>query len=700
MTASPAVAGVRRPHLHSIDVMRILAVTGVIAVHSITLVDTTANVAAGTALMVLHTSRAIFFALMALVLAYNYPDGLMQPGRRWSSLGRFWRRRYLLVVVPYVVWTVIYFIADAVPMHPLSGAVHTFTLDLLTGAARYHLYFLLVTMQLYLVFPLVMAFIRWTRGYHWLVFLLALAYQLVFTQAHHAGWHLPGVVGFWVRNPDSFLTSYVLYIVVGALLAEHLDQALTLIRSWWPVAILIAIAGSVLALGVYWYEVQVLRQVPTFAAEVFQPAITIESLTATLGLLVLGVAWAAVQRPRWLRPVISDGADSSFGIYLAHPLVLQAIIVVLTALGLLRAVTNLRFSAALAVAVLVITPAVLILTWVIVLVLRRSPLSMPLTGRQWRRRARRARPSPALWVGAGAGLAAGTGAVMVVLLVVVSLAAVNVPAQRALANSGVPNPTKTAPPQPTPSSTPPPPAGIASQWVTVNSGGLQRTYEVLEPTDPLSTSLPVIVFLHGLDATIQIEESRDALTPYVTAGQAILVYPVAENEEWDTGEDTRSAGVDDMSFLTTVLQQAASLPNANPHRVDLAGFSRGGKMAWELACAAPSLIDGLTIIAATPVTPCATPGPPMSLLQMAGTADPQVPYSTVTPEVATWAQKSGCSPNPTSDGGSPDLTTYSQCADHTKVVLATYQGEAHVWPGGDGEALPGPIVWGFFSSLG
>ncbi len=678
--------------------MRILAVTGVIAVHAITLVDTTDNVAAGTALMVLHTSRAIFLALMALVLAYNYRDGLLVPGRRASSLLRFWRRRYLLVVVPYVVWSAIYFVADAVPLHPLSGAFRTFTYDLLTGGARYHLYFLLITMQMYLVFPLLMALIRRTRGFHWVVFLAALAYQLLFTQAHHAGWHLPGILGVWLQYPDSLLPSYVLYVVAGALLADHLEGALAVVRRWWPLAALIAIAGSAFALGVYWFAINHLEQSPTEAAEVFQPALTIESLTATLGLFTLGVGWETLLRPRWLRALISDGADSSFGIFLAHPLVLQAIVVVLTSLGVLRAVTDLRFSAALGVAVLVVTPAVLIVTWVIVLLLRRSPLSMPLTGRQWRRRpSARPRSRPVLQV--GSGLAAGAGSVMVALLVVVSLMAVNVNAQKELASSGVPNPTKTAPPQPTPSSIPTPPPGLQLQSVTINSGGLQRAYQVVEPTAPVSSSLPVIVFLHGLDATIQLEQQRDGLMGYVLAGQVILVYPVAENEEWNTGEDVRSAGVDDVTFLTTVLQQAATLPNANPHRVYLAGFSRGGKMAWDLACRAPNLIAGLTIIAATPVTPCATPGPPMSLLQMAGTADPQVPYSTVTPEVASWAQKDGCPPNPTSNNGSPDLTTYSGCTDGTKVVLASYQGETHVWPGGNGEALPGPIVWSFFSSL-
>jgi len=307
---------------------------------------------------------------------------------------------------------------------------------------------------------------------------------------------------------------------------------------------------------------------------------------------------------------------------------------------------------------------------------------------------------PDFWVGLGSGVGAGVGAVMVVLLVVVSLAAVDRPAQRALASAGVPKPTKTAPPQPTPSNTPPPPPGIQSLTEAVASGGLERTYNVLEPTAPVSSSLPVIVFLHGLDATLQIEEARDGLTGYVLAGQAILVYPVAEDEEWDTGEDARSAGVDDVDFLTIVLQQAQKLPDANPHRVYLAGFSRGGKMAWEMACSQPGLIAGLTVIAATPVTPCTTPEPPMSLLQMAGTADPQVPYSTVTAEVAAWAQHDGCSPTTSSNGGSPDLSTYSNCAAGTKVILATYQGEGHVWPGGHGEALPGPIVWQFFSSLG
>ena len=697
---APTATGARRRHLHAVDLMRILAVTGVIAVHSITLVDTTVNPIAGSALMVLHTSRAIFLTVMALVLGYTYRDSLLLAGRAWSPTVRFWRRRYLLVLVPYVVWSGIYFLADEAPLQPISGAIRIFSLDLLTGAARYHLYFLLVTMQLYLIFPLLLALVRRTRGYHWLLFVLALAYQLVFSQAHHAGWPLPGILGFWLQNPDSLLPSYVLYVVAGALLADHLDQVLRLIRRWWPIAIMISIAGSVLALAVYGYQYQINQQVPLEAAEVFQPAITIESLTAILGLLTLGVGWETLLRPRWLRALISDGAESSFGIFLAHPLVLQAVVVVLTSLGVLGAITSLRYRDAVVAALLLVTPGVLTITWAIVFVLRRSPLSMPLTGR---RRTRRPAAGPharsALRV--GSALTAGVGAIAVVSLVAVSLMAVDLPAQRVLASAGLPDPTRTARPQPTPSKIPAPPPGAQEHSVTVTSSGLQRTYQVLEPADPDSSSLPVIVFLQGLDASIPEEEERDGLTAYVTQGRAILVYPVAENEQWNTGEDTVSAAkVDDMAFLTTVLKQAARLPEANAHRVYLTGFSRGGKMAWELACADPSLIDGLAIVAATPVTPCATPGPPLSLLQMAGTHDWEVPYTTVPPEVAAWAQKNGCSLSPGNGNGSPRLTTYSGCTNGTKVVLATYEGGTHVWPSGDGAERPGPIIWNFFSSPG
>lgn len=368
----------------------------------------------------------------------------------------------------------------------------------------------------------------------------------------------------------------------------------------------------------------------------------------------------------------------------------------MTPVGLLRALSSHREAVEVGIGIYLGMLLVLAVIEATVVLLRRGRLTVRLTG--------------------------VLGVLLVTLLIAAGLSTMGVAARQALLNSRSasstrvrtsrarrssrlstprrPTPSEAPSPPPSPSSAPSPPPTIDSQTVNVVSGGLQRTYNVLTPSDPVSHSLPVVVFLHGINATIQVEETRDGLEPYVLAGQAILVYPVAEDEVWDTGPDDPTPDVDDVAFLTTVLQQAAQLPDADPQRIYVAGFSHGGKMAWELACDVPQLFSGLVIIAATPVTPCGNAQPTMSLLQMAGTDDDQVPYSDVTPEVAAWAQGDGCSATPTSNDASPQITTYTGCSAGTTVVLASYQGEGHVWPGGGGEALPGPIMWGFISAQG
>src|SRR2546430_13874100 len=78
---------------------------------------------------------------------------------------------------------------------------------------------------------------------------------------------------------------------------------------------------------------------------------------------------------------VTRASDGSFGIYLAHPLVLQGLMAmggVTGALGVLMALPA-RYTLALDLAA--VLPLVLAITWVVVAVARRSPLSVPLTGR-------------------------------------------------------------------------------------------------------------------------------------------------------------------------------------------------------------------------------------------------------------------------------------------------------------------------------
>ena len=62
----------------------------------------------------LHVTREVFVLLSAFVLTYSYRE-------RGLERRRFWRRRYPLVVIPYIAWTAVYAVADGSLSSPLHA---------------------------------------------------------------------------------------------------------------------------------------------------------------------------------------------------------------------------------------------------------------------------------------------------------------------------------------------------------------------------------------------------------------------------------------------------------------------------------------------------------------------------------------------------------------------------------------------------
>jgi peptidoglycan/LPS O-acetylase OafA/YrhL len=381
--AAVAAARPRRPHVVAFDLIRLVIMVFVVGVHTLAFGGGQVTVVLGAFTTVFHTSRELFFLLTALVLTYNYGH---RGQVRWL---KFWRRRYWLVVPAYVAWTLIYYAADGPGRGPFPAAAWH---DLLHAGARYHLYFLLVTMQVYLLFPVLRWVLRKTQGHHVALFLAACAYQFALTAAlqHYpvrsgplAGWLTAAGSGIW-------LESYLLYIVGGALAGWHFDRVCEFTRRYARASIvaLVAGAGVAVGLGTYFAEIYLGGATPAAASAVFQPVVVVEALAFGWALLAAGLAWSDRGAPH--RKFFAAGAASSFGIYLAHPLVLQGLLAVASASGVLAAVRGapaaLEVLALLGIAV----PLVYGLSWVIASAARRTPLSLVLTGREYASGKRRA----------------------------------------------------------------------------------------------------------------------------------------------------------------------------------------------------------------------------------------------------------------------------------------------------------------------
>ncbi len=376
------VTGTPRVYLRQFDLYRVIAFLGVIAQHAVLWPVPGGSEVGWSLVMVLHATRETFFFLSALVAGYSQ----LATRRPVVSM---WTRRIGAVLVPYLAWTLIYFVYTLASATGPVTAGSTLVHDLLNG--YYQLYFLVVLFQVYIVLPFLVWLVRRTRGNHGLVFGTSLVLQLgMMTVSHYFSWHTGPLhalraVDLVVIDPR-YVMGYQLYIVSGVLAADHLAGLQRLVERHSARILWAVLAVGLCAEGYYAYGLQI-GNTPGHASDLFQPVAAIWFLSACAGLWALGWRWArgaARRLPTSWDRLVTWGADASGGFYLAHVLVLQLIFTALSHAGLTSPGTWGAASGILFVGTVVCTG-------VLVAVLLRTPLRTVLTGPD-RRREREALP--------------------------------------------------------------------------------------------------------------------------------------------------------------------------------------------------------------------------------------------------------------------------------------------------------------------
>ncbi|HET9082407.1 MAG TPA: acyltransferase [Trebonia sp.] len=370
-----------RRRLDHVDAMRPVKQAGVVSTHTIVnFAPAAASVGSGAALLLLHVSREGFFFISACMLTYSYAD------LNWNGLRRYYWRRFLSVGVPYLCWTVIYFLFLLPKAHYDSIAAALRSLAVMTETGYYQLYFLLVIMQFYLVFPLVLVLLRRTAGHHGLVVAAAALGQVAISVLTH--WQLLPPLMQRYSQEDGL--SYLLYLAGGCVVACHFEQADAWVRRHARLVVTLTTAAALAAEGVYFLACYGVTTVLGSGSDPFQPSVIPFNIGAVTCVYLAGVALVSPGRSRLLRAVVRSGSDNAYGIYLSHMLVITALLW----LGWKQLNSVIPW------------PLLCLLTVGIVIVccvslsalLARTPLAVPLTGRRrvpWTRALRAARlPEP------------------------------------------------------------------------------------------------------------------------------------------------------------------------------------------------------------------------------------------------------------------------------------------------------------------
>ena len=322
--AAPAVGGPAAPagfggYLGQFDSYRVIACAAVLLQHSLLWTVAPGIEAPWAFVMLLHFSRTAFFFLTALVLTYAQ---ITRPRSAWG----FWRRRYVQLGVPYLVWTGIYWVFTLVT-HP-GAWNHAGSLlwhELVFG--YYQLYFAVVLFQLYLVFPLLLRLVRSSRHHGRLMMASGGFALLLATDLHWPGSF--GAVGhatvwleqYWPFSRD--LLTYQEQFIAGILVALHFEQVRQFVERWCRQMIVGALAIGVAA--TFWYLVAVWTGSTTGrASDLYQPVAFLWFTAAVAG-LEAGTWWwyrrsAGSRSPRFSALSATSLANLTGGVFLCHVL--------------------------------------------------------------------------------------------------------------------------------------------------------------------------------------------------------------------------------------------------------------------------------------------------------------------------------------------------------------------------------------------
>ncbi len=227
----------------------------------------------------------------------------------------------------------------------------------------------------------------------------------------------------------------------------------------------------------------------------------------------------------------------------------------------------------------------------------------------------------------------------------------------------------------------------AAEQRTISAGGQERGYYLVPPTDyDSSRGYPVVFGFHGSGGTGEGLRGFLGLEA-ASGGQAIFVYPDGLGGIWDLG----NSGAD-VVMLDEIVTSLTATFCVDEGAIFATGFSYGGWMATQAACARPEVFAGIASIAGGGPQGGGGCSAPVAAMIIHGNTDEAEPIAAGQGSRDHFVDTNGCESSSAPTDPSP-CVAYAGC-DRAKSVWWCEHDGGHGVP----EFAPAGM-WSFFSGL-
>lgn len=245
-----------------------------------------------------------FLFFCALVLLYNYSN----KNRETSWIWGFYRKRLMYILLPYILWSLIYFVIKSLRApKSLIEDLPLFWERLLSGTNHAHLYFFTIIIQLYVLFPALLWFTRiaWVRRF---MLPLGILFHITFYYFNTNYWH--------ISRTGSLLPNYWIHITFGAWIGLQFEVVMSFLQRH---KLLIGVIGMTSALTfIYVYDLNLGSYNRVYHFFIYN----LYTVVASVCILLLSLVLFNWQRADRLKRFMNSIGYESFGIFLIHPLAL------------------------------------------------------------------------------------------------------------------------------------------------------------------------------------------------------------------------------------------------------------------------------------------------------------------------------------------------------------------------------------------